>query len=98
MTYPLMATGLRFLDALFEAISGVTTTGLSTLPTVEGASPAASSWRMKKRSSVKVTRWSFSRTAKTCQPCGSGGSPSWPMMIKFKAAGPFLALNKTCEV
>ncbi len=31
MTYPLMAAGLPFVDALFEAISGITTTGLSTL-------------------------------------------------------------------
>lgn len=36
MSYPLMAAGLRFEDALFEAISGVTTTGLSTLAYVEG--------------------------------------------------------------
>ncbi|MGE0683593.1 MAG: TrkH family potassium uptake protein [Candidatus Binatia bacterium] len=35
MAYPLMAAGLNFVDALFEAISGVTTTGLSTLATVE---------------------------------------------------------------
>lgn len=35
MAYPLMAAGLSFVDALFEAISGVTTTGLSTLATVE---------------------------------------------------------------
>lgn len=34
MTPPLMHTGLGFGDALFEAISGVTTTGLSTLPTL----------------------------------------------------------------
>ena len=31
MAYPLMATGLHFEDALFEAVSAVTTTGLSTL-------------------------------------------------------------------
>ncbi len=31
MTYPLMAAGIGFVDALFEAISGVTTTGLSTV-------------------------------------------------------------------
>lgn len=36
MTYPMMGSGLSFLDALFEAVSAVTTTGLSTLPTVEG--------------------------------------------------------------
>jgi len=35
MSYPFMAAGLSFVDALFEAISGVTTTGLSTLATVE---------------------------------------------------------------
>jgi trk system potassium uptake protein TrkH len=35
MSYPLMAAGLGFLDAFFEAVSGVTTTGLSTLPSVE---------------------------------------------------------------
>ncbi|MDY0187725.1 MAG: potassium transporter TrkG [Syntrophus sp. (in: bacteria)] len=29
MSYPLMGSGLGFIDALFEAISGVTTTGLS---------------------------------------------------------------------
>jgi trk system potassium uptake protein TrkH len=37
MTYPLMSSGLGFLDALFEAISGVTTTGLSTKATLAGA-------------------------------------------------------------
>jgi len=31
MSYPLMASGLPFADILFEAVSGVTTTGLSTL-------------------------------------------------------------------
>lgn len=35
MSYPLMAAGLHFDDALFEAVSGVTTTGLSTLAEVE---------------------------------------------------------------
>lgn len=39
MSWPLMAEGLGFLDALFEATSAVTTTGLSTLPTVEDRSP-----------------------------------------------------------
>ncbi|QBQ55114.1 TrkH family potassium uptake protein [Nitrosococcus wardiae] len=34
--YPLMGYGLSFLDALFEATSGVTTTGLSTLGFIEG--------------------------------------------------------------
>ncbi len=36
MTYPLMGSGMAFLDALFEAISGVTTTGLSTKATLIG--------------------------------------------------------------
>jgi trk system potassium uptake protein TrkH len=40
MIWPLMAEGLNFVDALFEAISAVTTTGLSTLATVEERSPA----------------------------------------------------------
>jgi trk system potassium uptake protein TrkH len=35
MTFPLMETGLSFQDALFEAVSGATTTGLSTLSAVE---------------------------------------------------------------
>jgi trk system potassium uptake protein TrkH len=35
MSYPLMGGGLSFLDALFEAVSGITTTGLTTLPDVE---------------------------------------------------------------
>lgn len=34
MTLPLMGYGLTFIDALFESVSGVTTTGLSTLGTV----------------------------------------------------------------
>ncbi len=38
MSYPMMAAGLNFQDALFEAISGGTTTGLSTLSTLEGTS------------------------------------------------------------
>jgi trk system potassium uptake protein TrkH len=37
MSYPMMSSGLGFLDALFEAISGVTTTGLSTKTTLVGA-------------------------------------------------------------
>ena len=37
MSYPMMSSGLGFLDALFEAISGVTTTGLSTKATLVGA-------------------------------------------------------------
>ncbi|MGD8591094.1 MAG: potassium transporter TrkG, partial [Chromatiales bacterium] len=35
MTFPIMSHGIGFLDALFEAISGVTTTGLSTLVDIE---------------------------------------------------------------
>ncbi len=35
MTYPLMAVDLEFLDALFESVSAVTTTGLSVLPSVD---------------------------------------------------------------
>ncbi|MFO7812962.1 MAG: potassium transporter TrkG [Pelovirga sp.] len=35
MSYPMMGSGLSFGDALFEAISAATTTGLSTLATVE---------------------------------------------------------------
>jgi len=37
---PLMSAGIGFGDAIFEAISGVTTTGLSTLPSVEGRAPS----------------------------------------------------------
>lgn len=36
MSYPLMGSGLGFADALFEAVSGVTTTGLSTKGTLVG--------------------------------------------------------------
>ena len=36
MSFPLMGYGIPFLDAFFEAVSGVTTTGLSTLESVEG--------------------------------------------------------------
>ena len=35
MSYPMMASGLAWRDAIFEAISAVTTTGLTTLPSVE---------------------------------------------------------------
>ncbi len=35
MSYPMMASGLSFADAWFEAVSGATTTGLSTLSSVE---------------------------------------------------------------
>ncbi|MGD9948098.1 MAG: TrkH family potassium uptake protein [Desulfobulbus sp.] len=37
MTYPMMSAGLGFMDALFEAISGVTTTGLSVKATLVDA-------------------------------------------------------------
>jgi trk system potassium uptake protein TrkH len=40
MTWPFMADGLGFADALFETVSGVTTTGLSTVPTLANAAPA----------------------------------------------------------
>lgn len=40
MSYPLMAAGLGFEDALFEAVSAVTTTGLTTLETVAERSHA----------------------------------------------------------
>jgi len=36
MAFPLMGYGIPFVDAVFEAVSGVTTTGLSTLGNVEG--------------------------------------------------------------
>ena len=36
MVWPVMASGLGFTDALFETISGVTTTGLTTTATVAG--------------------------------------------------------------
>ncbi len=35
MTYPMMGSGLPFMDALFESVSAATTTGLSTLAHVE---------------------------------------------------------------
>jgi trk system potassium uptake protein TrkH len=38
MSYPMSGAGLTLQQALFEAVSAVTTTGLSTLPSVEGAS------------------------------------------------------------
>jgi trk system potassium uptake protein TrkH len=40
MSFPLMGYGIAPLDALFEAVSGVTTTGLSTAGTLEGRPPA----------------------------------------------------------
>nr|WP_282560194.1 potassium transporter TrkG [Motilimonas cestriensis] len=39
MSFPIMGAGLSFIDALFEAISGVTTTGLSTQSSLLTASP-----------------------------------------------------------
>lgn len=47
LTFPLTAAGLPLLDAWFEAVSGVTTTGLSIVPHPEAKSPAflfARSW------------------------------------------------------
>ena len=38
MSWPMMDPGIAYMDALFEAVSGVTTTGLSTLGTIEGRS------------------------------------------------------------
>jgi trk system potassium uptake protein len=35
MTFPMMGSGLSFFDALFETISAATTTGLSTVKTIE---------------------------------------------------------------
>lgn len=40
MVWPFMAIGNSWVDAWFEAVSGVTTTGLSTLAAVEGKPPA----------------------------------------------------------
>ncbi len=40
LSYALMGSGLPFADALFEAVSGVTTTGLSTLVSVEDKPPS----------------------------------------------------------
>lgn len=40
MTWPLMASGLGFIDALFEAVSGITTTGLSTVTALQSKPPA----------------------------------------------------------
>jgi trk system potassium uptake protein TrkH len=39
MSWPLMAAGVPFTDALFEAVSGITTTGLSSLNNIESRSP-----------------------------------------------------------
>ena len=38
-SYPLLAPGLPWIDALFESVSALTTTGLSTLPGVQELSP-----------------------------------------------------------
>lgn len=40
MAWPFMAAGMSLIDAWFEAVSGVTTTGLSTLAEIESRSPA----------------------------------------------------------
>ena len=40
MSCPMMGSGLGFFDAFFEAVSGVTTFGLSTKATLVGAPPA----------------------------------------------------------
>jgi trk system potassium uptake protein TrkH len=40
LAYPLMRAGLSPMDAWFESVSALTTTGLSTLARVEGRSPA----------------------------------------------------------
>lgn len=40
MAWPFMGAGMSFVDAWFEAVSGVTTTGLSTLPGVADMPPA----------------------------------------------------------
>ena len=39
MSYPMMGSGLAFMDAFFEAVSGVTTTGLSTMETLADIPP-----------------------------------------------------------
>ncbi|MEK6201654.1 MAG: TrkH family potassium uptake protein, partial [Desulfobulbaceae bacterium] len=39
MSYPMMSSGLGFQDAFFEAVSGVTTTGLSTMATLADTPP-----------------------------------------------------------
>ena len=40
MSWPMMAADISFIDAVFESVSGVTTTGLTTLNSVESrASP-----------------------------------------------------------
>ena len=39
MTYPVMTSGMAFSDALFETISAVTTTGLSTVTTLADQTP-----------------------------------------------------------
>lgn len=38
MVYPFIAEGIPFVDSIFEAVSGITTTGLSTLNSVEDKS------------------------------------------------------------
>lgn len=47
LVWPMMAAGLSFTDAWFETVSGLTTTGLSTIRSVEAMPPAfqfARSW------------------------------------------------------
>jgi trk system potassium uptake protein TrkH len=47
MTFPLAASSLPLEDALFEAVSAITTTGLSTIGSIEGRAPVflfARSW------------------------------------------------------
>jgi len=40
MSWPLMSSGLAPVDAVFHSISGITTTGLTTISSVEGMPPA----------------------------------------------------------
>jgi trk system potassium uptake protein TrkH len=39
MSWPMMAADISFIDAVFEAVSGITTTGLTTLDSVESRAP-----------------------------------------------------------
>ena len=41
MAFPLMSSGLRWLDAVFESTSALTTTGLTTLASVEDRFPTS---------------------------------------------------------
>jgi trk system potassium uptake protein len=51
-TIPYVATGTfeRYDDALFEAVSGITTTGATVLPSIEAHGPAILFWR-------QITQW-----------------------------------------